>query len=843
MTGRVATFLKVLLSCLALLVAAQAFNGVLTLSSLERLYSDILTSGFRISGHDAASKIETAMRLGKPLERFFGFDRLEDSLREDLPEARHVFLMTADGTVVQGSKPPPAEAGSLVATALNRMDVKKEKAESTHGLSSLMVEGQADRYVVFPLVNPSSTAIEGALVLGFSSELLRGKLQAVVESSLGGFLLATGAAALVLLLSMKIIMRQARMSGGKGIRFLFIPAVILIGAQLFHSVETVRLYRDAYVDAARESMLNLMGQVRDDIQFVVNKGLGMDRLRGIEKRLGDMIVVVPELAGLTITDTTGKVMNEAKAKANENAEALTRGAVTLSGMEPGDDRLKLSMDIVRTEDGKKTVVGHLNGELDPVKLEISLRDRVLDAATVLLVSLFFMFEMFVLFGIAIHRSMSQDTVKGVSLPSMAKAKASAMEDDEHANRHLLARPIGFALLFAWAMPLSFIPLRMRELPDLGLDISPSLLLALPLSVEALCALCTALLAGRLSDRHGWRMPFLAGLVVSVAGAVASGLATEPATFIASRGLTGFGYGLSWMGIQGYIFQHAPPGARAQGISNLISGLLAGYLCGTAIGAMLAERFGYGTVFLISSVVMVTPGVLAVIFLRRYMKGGRPVEGRKMNPEVGQPKGSLSHLLTDKRFLAVMIFSVVPFSVAQVGLLYFTVPLYLNELGLNQSNIGRILMIYGISVIYLGPVISRRVDVSRDKRWYIISGGIVGALGLMGLAYDGGLMMVVLGVFLLGLCSCLSESARSAFAMALPVTKAYGTTSAMSVQRAADKLGQMIGPLMLGALFSTLGIQMSVALTGSLFLLATVLFFFMTGGLSPSAHPGPSHPAE
>ncbi|MCF8479121.1 MAG: MFS transporter [Rhodospirillum sp.] len=842
MTGRVTTFLKVLLSCLALLVAAQAFNGVLTLSSLERLYSDILTSGFRISGHDAASKIETAMRLGKPLERFFGFDRLEESLREDLPEARHVFLVTADGTIVQAAEAPPAEAGALVAEALKRMDLKNMEG-ARHGLSSLMVEGKTDRYVVFPLVDSTSNAVDGALVLGFSSDLLRGKLRAVVESSLGGFLLATGAAALILLLSMKVIMRQARMSGGKGIRFLFIPAVILIGAQVFHSVETVRLYRDAYVDAARESMLDLMGQVRDDIQFVVDKGLGMDRLKGIEKRLADMIVVVPELAGLTITDTDGAVMNEAKSPVNESAEALTKGAITLSGMGAGDERLTLTMDIVRNKDGEKTVVGHLIGELDPVKLEISLRDRVLDAATVLLVSLFFMFEMFVLFGIAIHRSMSQDSAKGVSLPSMAKARDAAREEDEQANRHLLARPIGFALLFAWAMPLSFIPLRMRELPDLGLDVSPSLLLALPLSVEALCALFTALLAGRLSDRHGWRMPFLVGLVVSVAGAVASGLATEPTTFIASRGLTGLGYGLSWMGIQGYIFQHAPPGARAQGISNLISGLLAGYLCGTAIGAMLAERFGYGTVFLISSVVMVTPGILAVTFLHRYMRGGPPVEGRKMNPETDQKKGSLAHLLTDRRFLAVMIFSVVPFSVAQVGLLYFTVPLYLNELGLNQSNIGRILMIYGISVIYLGPVISRRVDITQDKRWYIISGGVVGALGLMGLAYDGGLVMVVLGVFLLGLCSCLSESARSAFAMALPVTKAYGTTSAMSVQRAADKLGQMIGPLMLGALFSTLGIQMSVALTGSLFLVATVLFFFMTGGLTPSIPPRSISPAE
>jgi predicted MFS family arabinose efflux permease len=831
MTRRAATFLKVLFSCLALLVAAQAFNGVLTLSSLERLYSDILTSGFRISGHDAASKIETAVRLGKPLNRFFGFDRLEADLRADLPEARHVFLMTGDGTVVQGGETPPKEAGPLVAKELKRLDLKQDAAAGA-ARATLMVEGREDRYVVFPLTDPRSHTVSGALVLGFSADLLRGKLRAVVEESLGGFLLATGAAALILLISMREIMRQARKSGGQGIRFLFIPAIILIGAQVFHSVETVRLYRDAYVEAARESMLDLMGQVRDDIQFVVDKGLGLDRLRGIEKRLADMIVVVPELAGLTITDVEGHTLNEARAEVNSSAEALTKGTISLSGMRPGDDRLELDMEIVRNKDGVQTVIGHLLGELDPAKLEISLRDRVLDAATVLLVSLFFMFEMFVLFGIAIHRSMAQDGFKGISLPSMVRKPGPV--EEEHANRHLLARPIGFALLFAWAMPLSFIPLRMREFPALGIDLSESLMLALPLSVEALCALFTALLAGRLSDRHGWRLPFFLGLIVSVAGALASGLATEAALFIASRGLTGLGYGLAWMGIQGYIFQHAPPGTRAQGISNLISGLLAGYICGTAIGAMLAERFGYSSVFLLSSIIMVSPGVLALVFLRRYMRGGPPVEGRKMIPEAAvRVKGRLLDLLTDRRFVAVMVFSVIPFSIAQVGLLYFTVPLYLNELGLNQANIGRILMIYGISVIYLGPLVSRRVDVTNDKRWFIAIGGTVGALGLIGLVFDGGLAMVVLGVFMLGLCSCLSESARSSFAMALPSTKAYGTTGAMSVQRAADKLGQMIGPLMLGAMFSSIGIQMGVAITGGMFLVATVLFVLLTGGLRPN----------
>jgi hypothetical protein len=44
---------------------------------------------------------------------------------------------------------------------------------------------------------------------------------------------------------------------------------------------------------------------------------------------------------------------------------------------------------------------------------------------------------------------------------------------------------------------------------------------------------------------------------------------------------------------------------------------------------------------------------------------------------------------------------------------------------------------------------------------------------------------------------------------------------------------MIGPLMLGAMFSSIGIQMGVAITGGMFLVATVLFVLLTGGLRPN----------
>jgi len=49
---------------------------------------------------------------------------------------------------------------------------------------------------------------------------------------------------------------------------------------------------------------------------------------------------------------------------------------------------------------------------------------------------------------------------------------------------------------------------------------------------------------------------------------------------------------------------------------------------------------------------------------------------------------------------------------------------------------------------------------------------------------------------------------------------------MSIQRAADKLGQMAGPIFVGFLVASVGLEKSVAFTGLTFLIATVLFLLL-----------------
>ena len=79
------------------------------------------------------------------------------------------------------------------------------------------------------------------------------------------------------------------------------------------------------------------------------------------------------------------------------------------------------------------------------------------------------------------------------------------------------------------------------------------------------------------------------------------------------------------------------------------------------------------------------------------------------------------------------------------------------------------------------------------------------------------------VFALGAASSLAGAAQSAFALNLDAVAKTGIGKAMGVQRAADKLGQMPGPLLVGPLFASVGAASGLAITGALYLAATLLF--------------------
>lgn len=78
----------------------------------------------------------------------------------------------------------------------------------------------------------------------------------------------------------------------------------------------------------------------------------------------------------------------------------------------------------------------------------------------------------------------------------------------------------------------------------------------------------------------------------------------------------------------------------------------------------------------------------------------------------------------------MLFAAIPAKLLLNGFLFFLVPLTLYELGNSRSEIGRVVMLYGLAALFLGPMFARLADRFAIHGLLIGVGGLLTGIGLI-----------------------------------------------------------------------------------------------------------------
>jgi predicted MFS family arabinose efflux permease len=248
--------------------------------------------------------------------------------------------------------------------------------------------------------------------------------------------------------------------------------------------------------------------------------------------------------------------------------------------------------------------------------------------------------------------------------------------------------------------------------------------------------------------------------------------------------------------------------------------MAGSICGGAAGAMLADRIGYYPVFLVGAVIVFSVIAYTIVFLRRALR--RPAYYSSEPPTESVNKRQVFEFFFNRNVFSVILLSAFPGAVAVVGFLYYFSPVYLNRIGTSQSTIGRILMIYGICLIYLGPFVSKYADRSSNKKTYVVVSGILGSLGFVIFWLIEGPIATALAILLLGLSSSFGVSRRS-YILKLEISRKLGPGTAMGLFNSAMRAGQVLGPIMFGWLIVTAEVSKGITYFGLAYLFITFIF--------------------
>ncbi|HEV2921489.1 MAG TPA: MFS transporter [Actinomycetota bacterium] len=138
-------------------------------------------------------------------------------------------------------------------------------------------------------------------------------------------------------------------------------------------------------------------------------------------------------------------------------------------------------------------------------------------------------------------------------------------------------------------------------------------------------------AGGQADRRGPAPPFVAGVLVFVAGLTLGGLAPSMLVLVLARGLQGLGAGAIPAVAYAAIGRTYPESLRPRVFAVLSTAWVVPGLIGPAVSALVAERVGWRWVFLGLLPLVVASGALAWPSLRRLGPPEEPLHQRSRLP--------------------------------------------------------------------------------------------------------------------------------------------------------------------------------------------------------------------
>jgi len=249
-------------------------------------------------------------------------------------------------------------------------------------------------------------------------------------------------------------------------------------------------------------------------------------------------------------------------------------------------------------------------------------------------------------------------------------------------------------------------------------------------------------------------------------------------------------------------------------------LMSASMCGTAIGGILADRIGYRAVFVLAALFALIAGAIAYRML--VADDETKVATSKASGGIFKKLGSI---FKNVRFVAIVFLAAIPAKIILTGFLYFIVPLYLFSLGSSTAETGRIMMIYPVIIIGLGPVASWTADKLGSMMWMLVVGCFASGIGLVMFHDWNTLWGVVLMVIVMGSAHAFTKAPQIAFVMEVceQDMENIGRTTVLGLLRTMDRIGSVLGPIIAATLVAVFGYEQAIMYMGIIISGSAIMF--------------------
>ena len=433
---------------------------------------------------------------------------------------------------------------------------------------------------------------------------------------------------------------------------------------------------------------------------------------------------------------------------------------------------------------------------------------VLNLLTVLVTSIFFSVEMVLLMIRLILR----------------KTETADQNNEPMPAPLYYIRQIAFIFYFVSRLSSAFIPLVTKSLHNYFPWMSDTTAAGLPQSAETLLTCAAIFLTTPFLEKKGWKLPFIAGLFMVAAGTFLSAFSANLVMFVLTRAVVGLGYGFCWMTLRNLSLLGRDNRETILGFALLNTGIYAGINCGSSLGAILADIFGYRAVFVISAVLTVCTSVFIIRMENAFLPKKKPAETPVLNGAAAKQRGLLTGNLTAILFILLMI---APASIAASYRSYY-LPLYFTQTGGSITDVGRAQLLYGLVIVYAGPFLSGVISFFSKKALKNVNliYNFMIALSLFLPGIGAGLLFPFLGAALMGTADSFGFGVQNKYFLDMPSVKRMGAAMSLSVLSFVKKMLEMIGPMVFAFAVSA-GFQQGIRYMSITFAVMAVLFMLFS----------------
>lgn len=660
-------------------------------------------------------------------------------------------------------------------------------------------------------------------------------------------------------------------------RLLTLAVLLLLAMLAGFSIFSRSLFEPQILPELEKKAEKVATYVLSQLDQAVEWGIPVEKLAGTDELFDDILSDNKDIGFITVTDLNGKRLHLRGTLPTQFEAGLTglaRETVQAKAMTPGrlgTVFLTKSLPI----ETKAGIVGvlHVGARADYVSSQ--LQEVYYDLAIILLVSALFTFEILLYFVNAsilrpirdIHELAARlasgyfgrpiapkardelgrisarldDAVAGLRRQYEALAQAvTGWSDDARARVSTtlekfeyafppkpasittsgqqgtaLIRIAVFVFSLAEELTRTFLSVYIKELFDPVPGLAMEVVIGAPIALFMLLWAVAQPFAGAYSEKFGRRKIFLIGAACAAIGLAASGLSITLIHLLIARSITAIGYAMVFISAQGFVIDNTTRETRAQGMAGYAGGILTAGVCGPAIGGILADQIGFRSTFILSAVLAL---VAAVMVYRAIQE--RPIHAQSERFSLA----SLGLFIANPRFMGVVLFSAIPTKLALTALVFFLVPLYLNEQGISQSMIGRVLLLYWLAMIFVSPVASNLSDRLGNRKIFVVAGGVLAAIAGVVAVLNTSIWSMVIGLTVLGIAHGLVMTPQLALVTTLShghKTQKLSETTVLAMFRLMERIGNVIAPFVAGLLLARYGY--AGAITGIGYILAVCTF--------------------